>query len=313
VNLLPWPDSYLAARDWAGASDLVALALVAARAGRLPSTLMIVGEPGLGREAVAVELAAALICHRGEAGCDCPSCSRVRRGLHPDLQVIDVEPGSSEIRIKQSQALVDGLEQVPFEGARRVAIIADCHTPPLNLEAASALLKALEEPPSHLSFLLLAANPLRVLPTIVSRAVQLRLRRPDEEEAAQLLAGHHATSPEAIAELLARSGVDPAVALTAAPEELTAAAETVERCAAAALAGDALALTSLGSLARQTPCGLPLLISALLDLAAGAGPAEAERLADAAAMLLRAEQRRAVLKLDAESVVTGTLAAASRR
>lgn len=313
MNLLPWPDSYLAARNWAAVSSLVGKGLEAARAGKLPSTLMIVGEPGLGREAVAVELAAALVCRSGRSGCDCPSCSRVRRGVHPDLQVIDVEPGSSEIRIKQSQALVDGLEQVPFEGARRVAIIANCHTPPLNLEAASALLKALEEPPGHVTFLLLAANPLRVLPTIVSRAVQLRLREPGPDEIAALLADHHASSAESIAGLLGRRGVDPVVALSAPPEELAAAADTVERCAAAAVAGDALAVTSLGTLARQTPAGFQLLVTGLLDLAATTESDQAERLADAAALLLRAEQRRAVLKLDAESVVTGTLAAASRR
>ena len=107
--------------------------------------------------------------------------------------------------------------------------------------------------------------------------------------------------------------MDAAVALGASPEELARAAATVERCAAAALGGDALSVTSLGSLARQVPAGLQLLIAALLDLAAEADPADAERLADVAAALLRAEQRRSVLNLDAESVVTGTLAAACRR
>jgi len=313
VNLLPWPDSYLAAGSSSAVTALVRRCLAAARAGRLPGTLMVVGEPGLGREAVATEVAAALICRDPQPGCDCSSCRRVRRGMHPDLQIVDVEPGSTEIRIRQSQALVGGIDQVPYEGARRVVVVADCHTPPLNLEAASALLKALEEPPPHLTFLLLAANPLRVLPTIVSRAVQLRVPRPGPGESVALLARHHDCPPEEIGGILDRPGVDVALALCAAPAELAAAAAGAQRWAGPALGGEGLAVTSLASLARRSEVGLPLLVGALLDLAAAGAPEDAEPLLDAAAALLRAEQRRAVLKLDAEAVVAATLAAASRR
>jgi hypothetical protein len=280
--------------------------------GTLPGTLLLLGDAGLGREAVALELAAGLICRdAGPPGCECPSCERARRGVHPDLEIVDVLPGKSDISIEQTRALADSIAQRPFEGRRRVYIFTSCQSPPLNTEAASALLKTLEEPPAHSCVLLLATNRARVLPTIVSRAVEVRIPPPNESEACGLLASHHGLDAEAARRLLAAAGSDVAVALHAEAAELPGQAETMRELLRSALAGEALALLRVaGSLRDELggPVRLPLAIASLLDLTSALPAERAEGVLDGAAALLRAQRRQTALRLDLEGAAVGALA-----
>ncbi len=311
TSQLPWPEGFLAPVRWRGVQHLLARCLDLDRQGALPGTMMLLGSAGLGREALAVELAAALTCRNGEPhGGPCPSCERVRRGVHPDVEVIDVAPDKEEITIQQARQVVGNVTQHPFEGRRRVYILASCHTPPLNAEASSALLKTLEEPPPQAVFLLLAGNPARVLPTIVSRAVQLRLPPPDRDELLAALAQAHSCSTERAAAVLAAADFDADLAL-AGGEELSSASAGLGGLISAALGGDGLAILRAGSTIRHTPGGVAMAGAALLRLAAGAEAEAAEELLEAAAALLTAESRRAALHLDAESVYAGTLAGAA--
>lgn len=308
VSQLPWPESFLASAGWRGVRRMLARCLQLQAAGSLPGTLMLVGPAGLGREALAIELAATLVCRRqGGPGCDCSSCQRVRRGVHPDVEAIDVLPEKTEISIEQAHQVVDNVVQRPYEGMRRVWILSSCHTPPLNAEAASALLKTLEEPPWHASFLLLASNPARVLPTIVSRAVQLRVPHPGREELLSLLALAHGCSVERAAEMLTGAEGDAELALRGG-EGLSSTLTGLEELISAALGADGLAILRTVATARQLPSGTDLVGAALLRLAAKADREAAERFLNAAAALVIAEDRRALLHLDAESVLVGTLA-----
>jgi len=298
---------------WPRTAALLARLRSLAEAGTLPNTLLLLGEAGLGREAVALELAANLICREGgAAGCACASCERVRRGVHPDLEIVDVAPGKSDISIEQTRQLADAIAQRPFEGRRRVYVVTSAQSPPLNTEAASSLLKTLEEPPAHAVVVLLAANRARVLPTIVSRAVEVRVPPPDQAEACALLAAHHGLDADAARQLLTAAGADAAVALHAEAAELPDEAATLRELLAAALAGDALALLRFAGSLRDEfggPVRLPLAIATLLDLAA-TGPAErAEATLDSAAALLAAQRRQAALRLDLEGAAVGALAA----
>ncbi|MFH1177361.1 MAG: hypothetical protein V1750_08130, partial [Acidobacteriota bacterium] len=151
-SLLPWPAPYLTSASWAGVGRLLARCRELDAAGALPGTLLLTSAPGLGREAMAIELAAALICREPRAVCSCTSCDRVRRGIHPDATILDVLPGNKEIKIdEQVRPLLQGIDQRPYEGRQRVLIVANAHTPPLNIYSASALLKTIEEPPAHLT------------------------------------------------------------------------------------------------------------------------------------------------------------------
>ena len=308
TSLLPWPGVYLASGRWAGVRRLLVRCAALSRAGSLPGTAMLLGDAGMGREALAVELAAALICRdpRG-VPCDCSACGRVRRGIHPDLHVLDVEADATEIRIKQVRELLETLPQLPYEGRHRVIVIASAHTPPLNTEAASAMLKALEEPPQHATFLLLAGNPARVLPTVVSRAVQVRVPAPAREELLELLAAAHAISPERAEAHLRACLDDPCVALHTDAEEGAVRLAGLTELTREACAGDPLAVLRLGVRAKADPETIPALARALLAEASRADANDAESALLAAAGVLAAERRRAALHLDAETVTVGAL------
>ncbi len=307
---LPWDPESLRAASWAGVQRALARCAALLEQERLSTTLMLLGAPGLGREAVAVELAAALICRSGQPGCGCSSCERVRRGVHPDLEVLDVETGRNEIRVAQVEAATGGMARHPYEGARRVFVVADCQTPPLNAHSASALLKTLEEPEEHVVVLLLAANHHRVLPTILSRSVVLRVPRPTGEELLASLARRLQVPDGQAGELLTLAGGDAAL-LSSQGDAGTFAATAGrlhELARAALLEGDGLALVRLASLVRTTPAGASLLAGALVRLAGDGDAGLREALLAAAAAVLSAERRRAALNLDVEAAVTGALA-----
>jgi hypothetical protein len=149
--------------------------------GRFPHALLVVGPEGLGREAVAVEVAAMLVCGTGGGPeCTCTSCERVRRGSHPDvIGLFRRRDGSGKLKkhvdVEQIREVVASAPSRPYEGRCRVWILSNAERGSIGDEAANSFLKVLEEPPPHVRFLLLASNPDLVLPTIRSRCQALYL------------------------------------------------------------------------------------------------------------------------------------------
>jgi hypothetical protein len=144
--------------------------------GRFPPAVLLVGPQGLGRELVAVETAVALTCPAtaeawGGGGC----ADRVREGVHPDVQAVLPTGAKRIITIAQIRDVVASAAGRPYEGQRRVWIFDGVEASQLGDQAANAFLKTLEEPPEHVVFILLAANPSAVLPTILSRCQRLAL------------------------------------------------------------------------------------------------------------------------------------------
>ena len=128
--------------------------------GEVSHAYLFYGPPGVGKRTVARRFGAVLVAG-GDAGAE----ERARRGLHPDLS--EVEPEGAFTTIGQVREVVRLAASRPFEGARRFFILqADT----LNVQAANALLKTLEEPEGETVFVLLAASREGVLPTILSRA-----------------------------------------------------------------------------------------------------------------------------------------------
>jgi len=124
------------------------------------------GPTGVGKRAMATAFAAALL---GDT-------ARVERGSHPDLYML--EPLGDQIRIDAIRELRHDLHMRPFEADRRVYLIFGAHA--MNEEAADALLKDLEEPPSYAVFVLVA-DELGALPeTIRSRCQLVPFRRLSE-------------------------------------------------------------------------------------------------------------------------------------
>jgi DNA polymerase-3 subunit delta' len=121
------------------------------------------GPPGVGKRALGLLFAAELLGDH----------ARVERRTHPDLYVL--EPVGDQIRIDDIRTLRSDLHMRPYEASYRVYLIIDADT--MNEDAADALLKDLEEPPSY-AVILLLANDLGPLPeTIRSRCQLVPFRR----------------------------------------------------------------------------------------------------------------------------------------
>jgi len=104
----------------------------------------------------------------------CQSCVEIMKGIHVDVLEIDA---ASNRGIDQIRDIIDALKYAPAKGKAKVYIIDEAHM--LTKEASNALLKSLEEPPSHVYFILATTEPNRLPPTILSRCQRYEFRRLD--------------------------------------------------------------------------------------------------------------------------------------
>jgi len=158
--------------DILGQTQAVDVLRRAAAAGKLAHAYLFTGPEGVGKATCARHLAAALNCDSAPAeGCnECISCHKIEHGLHPDL--LHIEPDGAMIKIGQVRQLEEQLSFAPHEGRCRVVLIDGADL--LNLNAANALLKSVEEPRPRTLFVLVASAGHRVVPTLVSRCQRLR-------------------------------------------------------------------------------------------------------------------------------------------
>ncbi|HEV2760727.1 MAG TPA: ATP-binding protein [Acidimicrobiales bacterium] len=152
---------------------------------------LLVGPPGSGKRTAAFALAAGLLCPLGGCG-ECDICVRALAGAHPD--VVLVERSGPSITVDQAREVRRLAMRSPNEGARKVLVLTDFH---LVREAASVLLKVLEEPPASTVFVILAEQLPPELVTIASRCVQVDFGP---------------LSPLQVSAALEGEGIDPAVA-----------------------------------------------------------------------------------------------------
>ncbi len=176
VDALPW---------LAGAQDKMRAARAA---NRLPQSLLILSQPGLGAERLAAWICALALCESGErAPCGvCGSCVLLRADNHPDFHRVQLLDDAQQIKVDQIRELIETLSLSSYRGGRKTAVVesAEC----LNANGANAFLKTLEEPSGD-TLLILVARPGHRLPaTIASRCVRLHLRPPLREAAIAWLA-----------------------------------------------------------------------------------------------------------------------------
>jgi DNA polymerase III subunit delta' len=173
-----------------GHAPVIALLRQAVSRGRVPQTLLFAGPEGVGKLTTAVALAQALNCPtrrkaEGDDACGtCQTCQRIARGQHSDVAIVD-RGDDATIKLKVLREHV--LEVVgyrPFEGQRRVFIIA---ADDLREDGQDALLKTLEEPPSSTVLILVSAYPDSLSQTVQSRCRRLRFGPLSEREVARVL------------------------------------------------------------------------------------------------------------------------------
>ncbi|MGH8778580.1 DNA polymerase III subunit delta' [Paraburkholderia sp.] len=217
-----------------------------------PHALLLHGQAGIGKLRLAQHLAQGMLCEsprdNGEPCGACAACTWFVQGNHPDYRIVlpealAAESGfvasaddkaetngkadradaddakksrapSKEIRIEQVRALLDFCGVGSHRGGARVVVLYPAEA--LNVAAANALLKTLEEPPSGVVFLMVSARIDRLLPTIISRCRQWPLATPAPAVAAAWLAEQGIDDAPA---LLAQAGGAPLAALALAADD----------------------------------------------------------------------------------------------
>jgi DNA polymerase III subunit delta' len=140
---------------------------------RLPQALLLAGPAGVGKKTLAWALARHIAAHGDDPETHRGSL-KVARGSHPDIHVCDASASvSGQITIDVIRQMEDWTATSPLEAPRKIVLIAPAEA--MNLPAANALLKLLEEPPRHILLILTTSDPARLLPTIRSRCTALQL------------------------------------------------------------------------------------------------------------------------------------------
>jgi len=192
---------------------------------RVPHAYLFTGPEGVGKKLTALTLAKALNCLEASGdACDaCKSCNKIDSGNHPDVGVIEAD--GQFIKIGQVRELQKQVSYKPFEGRRKVFILNDAEK--LNLEAANALLKTLEEPPPETLFILVTSNPEALLPTILSRCQPIRFSTLGRDRLRQFILEKKPTALPKVHLLVALSEGRPGRALSIDEDKISTLREQV--------------------------------------------------------------------------------------
>ena len=271
--------------------------------GRIGHAYLFSGPRGVGKTTTARLIAMTANCETpGVKPCgECESCLSVRAGSHPDVMEIDAASHNSVDDVRE---LREKVSLSAMRGGKKIYILDEAHM--MSRAAFNALLKTLEEPPSHVIFILATTEPEKIIPTILSRCQHYRFRRLTAQEVAgklSLLAAQEGVQaePEALAligrladgamrdgesllermlaagESVTRAGVEAALGLPPG-EQLHAMAGALVQLDAATLLAGAGALYRAGYAARTVVEGLVTALGEALHAELGLSDVAARRL-----------------------------------
>jgi DNA polymerase-3 subunit delta' len=241
-----------------------ALAAIASMVtGSVPHAVLLVGPASSGKTTLAFDLAAGLLCSDPDPTARpcrlCRGCRLVASGNHSDLHRLTPEGPGGQVRIGKAgdpepgtiRHLISELALLPMEGGSRVAIVEQAHR--INDDAQNALLKMLEEPPAGVTIVLCADDEERLLPTVRSRCVRIRLGPVTGREIERWLGELGAADAPAASRFARLAGGCPGLALAyaRAPEAARLRGEIARGLIDLLAAGRHERLTSVRSLMRS--------------------------------------------------------------
>ncbi|HOP11019.1 MAG TPA: hypothetical protein PK629_05965 [Oscillospiraceae bacterium] len=152
--------------------------------GRMPHAVLLAGESGTGKSALARLLAEAACCKSQNKPCGvCGGCKKAQSGSHPDVRVFNGDGGFKKKDIAEFKY---ELYLIPNEADTKVYIFENAWD--VSPEVSNALLKALEDPPQRTLFILTSPSRTKLLPTIRSRLTEFLLAPVDAKTAAPIVA-----------------------------------------------------------------------------------------------------------------------------
>lgn len=170
----------------------------AAEQGRLGHSYLFSGPDGVGKTLMALELAKSLFCRSaGERPCgECRDCRMMEHDTHPDLLLVQALEEKRLIGIEQARDMGHFLTIMPVQAERRIAIVREAEN--LTEEASNSLLKTFEEPASFALLILTTGRLQSLLPTVRSRAQEVRFSPLTPGEIGQVLRSRPDLAPEEI-------------------------------------------------------------------------------------------------------------------
>ena len=319
-----------------GQDKALAIASRALRNGRPPQAWLICGPPGVGKATFAYRVARYLLAYgatdHGPADLSVPpndaAAAQVAAGSHPGLLLLkrgnDPNTGKpmTVLSVGEVRKLSGFFGMTSGAGGWRIALVDSADD--MNDNAANALLKLLEEPPSRAMLLLLSNTPGRLLPTIRSRCQRVNLRPLNasdmEAEIARQLSELDAKERAALVRL---SGGSLGAALQLASGEGLALAQQADTLIDVAASPDILALLALSDKLSRIADGLDMLggfltqaLTERIRARAMAGQPRLDRWVAALEQLNRSFARTDALHLDPRQTLLGAareLGAATRR
>lgn len=200
-RLLPWQ-----IKDWRSLHQYI-------EQQRVPQALLCVGHKGMGKHVIMEQFACSLLCKQpaldGLNCGECSSCHLLKAGTHPDLIHLQPEEEGKVIKIDQIRHILTQLSLKPQYDAYRVVIINPADQ--LNIAAANAFLKFLEEPTERTVLILITDKPATLPKTIISRCQKFEVAKPGKSLLEQWML-QHVQEPESRV-LLALAQGSPLLAL----------------------------------------------------------------------------------------------------
>lgn len=149
---------------------------------RLPHALLFAGPAGIGKAHFARALAARLLCEAAVSGTgcgNCKSCQLLASGSHPDFLDVAPEEGSRVIKIDQVRELIEFAGKTAAISRVKCIVLGPAES--MNINAANALLKCLEEPSGSTQLLLYSHQPSGLPPTVRSRCQTMAFAVPSAD------------------------------------------------------------------------------------------------------------------------------------